>query len=556
MRIRERVVQSVYTEFFNLKEKPFNLNPSPRFLYLGENHREALNLLNYGVMERKGFILLTGEIGTGKTTMVHALLNTIDESVHYIHLSNPLLSPQEFMDYLAFSVFRKKLHFKSKTDFLLEFEEFLRQCLRDQRNAILIIDEAQKLSFELLEEIRLLSNMETGDEKLLNIFLVGQPELNGKLKKPQCLPLLQRISIRYHIPPLDLEETREYIDTRLRIAGAKKGDDIFPRAAVKTLYHCSGGYPRMINILADNSMLLGYSKGVRAISPDMVQECYDELNLEGAFSKDSRSGAEPRKPKGSTYLLRHYWKWAAIILCILVVLALGMSRVGKSLLSRIGGFETDSSQITADTAVNKQAPRVMDKKEPELNTAITEGQPMQALPLIQAGEEQNASWDTTRVDELKDEQTPQQEADRGQYRSVTVRRGDTLMQLAVDVYGRADTAILELIRRHNPEIVDVNKISVGQELRFPLLSVLHKGSTYTVHIASFDAFESAQSLFQQLRAAGYEAYILPITRNERGKFFRITLGSFSSQIEAEEYADMVLKKAISKYAQIIQFRTW
>jgi len=122
----------VYTEFFNLKEKPFNLNPSPRFLYLGESHREALNLLNYGVMERKGFILLTGEIGTGKTTMVHALLNTIDESVHYIHLSNPLLSPQEFMDYLAFSVFRKKLHFKSKTDFLLEFEEFLRQCLHKE----------------------------------------------------------------------------------------------------------------------------------------------------------------------------------------------------------------------------------------------------------------------------------------------------------------------------------------------------------------------------------------------------------------------------------------
>jgi type II secretory pathway predicted ATPase ExeA/phage tail protein X len=546
----------VYTEFYNLKEKPFNLNPSPRFLYLGESHREALNLLNYGVMERKGFILLTGEIGTGKTTMVHALLNTIDESVHYIHLSNPLLSPQEFMDYLAFSVFGKKLHFKSKTDFLLEFEEFLRQCLRDQRNAILIIDEAQKLSFELLEEIRLLSNMETGDEKLLNIFLVGQPELNGKLKKPQCLPLLQRISIRYHIPPLDLEETREYVDTRLRIAGAKKGDDIFPRAAVRTLYHCSGGYPRMINILADNSMLLGYSKGVRAISPDMVQECYDELNLEGSFSKDSRSGAQPRKPERSTYLLRHYWKWAAIILCILFLLGLGMSRVGKNLLSRIGGFATDSSQITADTAVNEQAPPVMDKKEPEVNPAITEDQPLRAPPLVQAGEEQSAAGDTTQGNELKGEQTPEQEADRGQYRNVIVKRGDTLMQLAVDVYGRADTATLELIRRHNPEIVDVNKISVGQELKFPPLPVLHKGLTYTVHIASFDAFESAQSRFQELRAAGYEAYILPITHNERGKFFRITLGSFSSQIEAEEYADIVLKKGISKYAQIMQFRTW
>jgi len=328
----------VYTEFFNLKEKPFNLNPSPRFLYLGESHREALNLLNYGVMERKGFILLTGEIGTGKTTMVHALLNTIDENVQYIHLSNPLLSPQEFMDYLAFSVFRKKLHFKSKTDFLLEFEEFLRQCLRDQRNAILIIDEAQKLSLDLLEEIRLLSNMETGDEKLLNIFLVGQPELNDKLKTAECLPLLQRINIRYHIPPLDLEETGEYIGTRLRIAGGRKGDDIFPKATVKTLYHCSGGYPRMINILADNSMLLGYSKGVRTISPDMVKECYDELNLEGSFSKDRRTEVQPRKPKRPTYLLGRHWKWAAIILCILVVLVIGMSRVGKGLVSRIGGF--------------------------------------------------------------------------------------------------------------------------------------------------------------------------------------------------------------------------
>ena len=542
----------MYTEFFNLKEKPFNLNPSPRFLYLGESHREALNLLNYGVMERKGFILLTGEIGTGKTTMVHALLNTIDETVQYIHLSNPLLSPQEFMDYLAFSVFRKKLHFKSKTDFLLEFEEFLRQCLRDQRNAILIIDEAQKLSFELLEEIRLLSNMETGDEKLLNIFLVGQPELNDKLKTPECLPLLQRISIRYHIPPLDLEETREYVATRLRIAGAKKGDDIFPKAAVRTLYDCSGGYPRMINILADNSMLLGYSKGVRTISPDMVKECYDELNLEGSFSKDRRTEVQPRKPKRPTYLLGRHWKWAAIILCILVVLAIGMSRVGKGLVSRIGGFETESNQFTRDTALNEQAPAIVDEKKPAVNTATKESQP-QAPPLVQTREEQNAAGETTQVN---DEEIAQQEADRGQYRSVTVRRGDTLMQLAVDVYGRADTATLELIKSHNPEILDVNKISVGQELKFPPLPVLYKGSTYTVHIASFEAFESAQSRFQELHAAGYEAYILPINRNERGKFFRITLGSFSRRIEAEEYADIVLNKGISKYAQIIQFEAW
>ena len=546
----------MYTEFFNLEEKPFNLNPSPRFLYLGEGHREALNLLNYGVIERKGFILLTGEIGTGKTTMVHALLNAIDETVQYIHLSNPLLSPQEFMDYLAFSVFKKKLHFKSKADFLVEFEEFLRQCLRDQRNAILIIDEAQKLSFELLEEIRLLSNMETGDEKLLNIFLVGQPELNDKISRPQCLPLLQRISIRYHIPPLDLEGTREYVATRLRIAGAKKNDDIFSKGAAKALYHCSGGYPRMINILADNSLLLGYSKGIRAISPDMVKECYDELNLEGSFSKDSRTRAKPHKPKGLAHLFHHHWKWAAMLLCILVLLALGMSRIGKNLLWRIGGFETVSNQIPSDTAANEQAPAVMDKREPEVYTAIKEVQPLQAPPLVQAKEEGIATGETKKPNEPKDEQTPPQKADMVRYRNVTVRRGDTLIELAIHIYGQADAATLELIKRHNPELLDVNRISVGQELKFPSLSVMHKGSTYTVHIASFEPFESAQNLFQKLRAAGYEAYILPINHKQRGKFFRITLGNFNSRMEAEEYAGIVLKEGISKYAQIMQFETW
>lgn len=282
----------MYTEFYNLKEKPFNLTPSPRFLYLGEGHREALNLLKYGVMERKGFILLTGDIGTGKTTMIQALLSTVDDSVHCIHLSNPLLSPGEFMDYLACSAFNKKLHLKSKAEFLIEFEEFLRQCLRHQTNAILIIDEAQKLSFELLEEIRLLSNMETGDEKLINIFLVGQPELNEKLSKPQCLPLLQRISMRYHIPPLDLEGTRGYMATRLRIAGAPKGDEIFSKSAVEAIHQYSGGYPRVINILADNALLLGYSRGTKPITLHMVKQCYEDMSLESSFPKDGRKMPE------------------------------------------------------------------------------------------------------------------------------------------------------------------------------------------------------------------------------------------------------------------------
>jgi general secretion pathway protein A len=176
----------------------------------------------------------------------------------------------------------------------------------------LIIDEAQKLSFELLEEIRLLSNMETSEEKLLNIFLVGQPELNETLNQARCRPLLQRISIRYHIRALDEGATLDYISTRLKISGAEKPDAVIPRNAARTIFSYSDGYPRMINILADNALLLGYSRGVRSITPAMVKECYDDLQLEGSYFDAGRSKVKlDNKRKGFFGMLRDF-KWAAL----------------------------------------------------------------------------------------------------------------------------------------------------------------------------------------------------------------------------------------------------
>ena len=237
----------MYTSFYNLKEKPFNLTPSPRFLYLGETHKEALALLTYGVMERKGFILLTGEVGTGKTTVVQTLLGDLDSSVKYVSLSNPTLSAKDFLFYVA-SGLGLKTKFESKGSFLIHFENFLQTLLHQQQNVLLIVDEAQKLSLTLLEEIRLLSNMETADEKLINIFLVGQPELNQKLRNDKCRPLLQRISIRYHINPLSVIETEAYIKTRLKVAGSRD-TKIFSKEVIRAIHKYAQGYPRMINCL-------------------------------------------------------------------------------------------------------------------------------------------------------------------------------------------------------------------------------------------------------------------------------------------------------------------
>jgi general secretion pathway protein A len=298
----------LYLDFYNLESKPFDLSPSPRFLYLGEGHKEALALLTYGVRDRKGFILLTGEVGTGKTTMIHTLLVNLDNQVLPIHISNPTLTQSEFFDYVASHTFKKQLQFKSKTNFLVAFEIYLKKLAQQQHLFLLIVDEAHQLSFELLEEIRLLSNLETTEQKLINILLVGQPELNEKLRDPRCRPLLQRIGMRYHIKPLDLHETRAYILTRLEKAGWKGGQTIFPKKTINAIYKFSEGYPRMINVIADNALLLGYSKGSKKISGDMIKVCFRDLSLPLQPSKyavtknGSRKKYEKEEPQSESML--------------------------------------------------------------------------------------------------------------------------------------------------------------------------------------------------------------------------------------------------------------
>ncbi len=276
----------MYRSFYCLSERPFEISTDTRFLWMGEKHKEALAMLKYGVLARKGFLLLTGDVGTGKTTLVNALLESLSEDTLVANITDPLLEPVEFLNLIAAS-FHMPERFDNKVDFLLRFGDFLRESNVNGKNALLILDEAHRLSKDLLEQFRLLSNVELPEKKLINIFFVGQNEFNRTLMSAECRALRQRITLTHNIKPLSEAETLAYIGYRLKVAGTET--EIFNRKAVAEIHRFSQGYPRLINILCDNALLTGFIRRTRKITPTIIEECSQELSLLGDTVRISSS---------------------------------------------------------------------------------------------------------------------------------------------------------------------------------------------------------------------------------------------------------------------------
>jgi general secretion pathway protein A len=265
----------MYLKFYGLREAPFAPTPDPKFLFQSTRHREALAQLLYGVRERKGFIVLSGEIGTGKTTLLRTLLERLDGSTPVAYVHNSALQIDGLLEYILHD-WGAKSQAPTHAQRLFELNEFLIEQHRAGRSPVLVIDEAQNLSIETLEAVRLLSNFETTHSKLMQILLVGQPELRDKLNLPELRQLKQRIGLRCHIGPLSPEETRLYIRHRLRVAGASDAG-VFTDAAIQKIAEYSQGTPRVINIVCDHCLLSGYADSKRRIEAPMVEEAIEYL---------------------------------------------------------------------------------------------------------------------------------------------------------------------------------------------------------------------------------------------------------------------------------------
>jgi general secretion pathway protein A len=283
----------MYEQYYGLRERPFDLSPNPRFLFLSRGHKEALTHLRYGLSGRPGLTVVVGEAGTGKTTLVRAALQSVaanDSKV--VHLSNPTLTRPEFYEYLATEYGFGAGAVESKTTFIRELAAALTRAAQTHSVLALVVDEAQSLPHALLEEIRLLTNTEGASGNTVAIAMVGQPELALRLNDPSLRQLKQRVALRCELQPLDLNETAAYVAARVRVAGGRP-DQLFTRDAILAIHEHSSGIPRTISVLCDNSLVTGFAMDVRPVGRQIVEDvCRDfELALSKSLPQNEPAAA-------------------------------------------------------------------------------------------------------------------------------------------------------------------------------------------------------------------------------------------------------------------------
>ncbi len=447
----------MYQQHFSLKEEPFSITSDPKFLWLSHQHEEAFAHLHFAVTQRKGFAALTGDIGTGKTTLINSLLDRLGNGVRTAVVYNASLNTDELFQYIFrdFGISGKPAN---RSEAVIRLNDWLLEQADKDVNAVIVVDEAQNLSIETLEDLRLLSNLETSRRKLLQIVLVGQPQLNDKLAAPELEQLQQRIAMRYHLKAFNESDTRQYVAHRFQLAGGN-ASTVFAQDYFPILYQASGGVPRVINQICDTALLRAYSNGLNKLGGKFLQEV---LNEDFPFRTKGGKGKRPRAEAGTanagqeTAPKRKVMTAAFLFLLLIVIPAAWWT--GKS--SSTPAVEqpviaaVDSSSIAKQAAMLKELElqqSAMDSLQFALEAKIRETEAIQLA----------SQAPTPRQNQPALVQNPSELA------KVRIRKDDTLMKIVEDHYGSADWRWIELVLKENSHIDNPNRIRVGDVLVLP-----------------------------------------------------------------------------------------
>jgi general secretion pathway protein A len=465
----------VYTEFFGLKLKPFSIAPDPKFLYMSHTHKEALAHLVYGVKEKSGFVIITGEAGTGKTTLLNALLNGLPQDMPKVVIKNPNIT-QENIYYLLGEAIGMPEAFRNRNR-IMEFEERLREI----GGVALIVDEAQGLSIAMLEEIRLLSNLETPSQKLVHILLLGQQELNMILKSPMLRQMKQRISIKFNLDPLNLEETKDYINHRLRVAGYEPREiPIFSQKSIKEIYSKTKGFPRLINTLCDNALLAGFIEDKKEITPSIIRKVSREIEL--SYGKEL---AAPNKKK-------FVFALTGIALIIMATTSLFLKYIIPDYIPL---------EISSQIKGNDSQKKTIDLVENEIPQAS--GVPASAY-----------------------------ETGKPYKKTIKVKPGTYLSAIALEYYGKSTPEIINAIKLANPKLNETYGVDKNITVALPPLETI-KSKYYTVCIASYNTGVEARLVADSMSAKGMASGVFQYIDNRKKKWFLVNTGVFETREEAE-----------------------
>jgi general secretion pathway protein A len=496
----------MYNQFFGFSEKPFELTPDPRFIFLTPSLRKALASTIYWIRERGGFISIVGEAGTGKTILIHSLLNSLDEKVKTIFIFHTTVS---FNDLLR--VILRELDLwdveKSEKGLWNQFIQYSTQIAAKNEILVIIIDEAQKLTEEVMEKLKMFSNLES---KAIKIVLVGQPELEDKLNLKSLTQLKQMIRVRCQIKALSEEESKEYIDHRLRYVGSSS-PEIFTPESISMICHYAKGIPRVINTLCDIAFLTGYRLFKKKIDANIIREAIKDMEgppLQKTTSSSSTPIDESRKsPLKSRFFLS---KLPLIVLFIFLIgwLSLLIYRSSsqkpaqtlgiKSIISPQVSSESSSTSTSSHTTPTSVSKAAMERKY--------------------------------KLREV-----------------IAVKQGQTVSQLTQKYYGRADLTLIDLILELNPEITNVHLIMVDQKIKIPhiteeLLITPYPDHTYKIHAGTFDAPDPAKVYSKEPVLKGKKMEILPRKVSSRETWHRVMIGDFGNKDEALEMVSLLKKR--------------